>query len=89
MDAKCWQENFPTVPMLGFYAGGEIGPRAVAGNASNIFQSGQAALQGFTAVFALFIVPKLELSGLMIDDGPPSVDEFIREYIERGRGTDR
>lgn len=79
-DAQSWNERFSSVPMLGFYAGGEIGPRALAGNI-NIFQSGQAALQGFTAVFVLFIVPKVEIGSFSLDDGPESIALFMRQRM--------
>lgn len=77
-DASAWNDRFSSVPLLGFYAGGEIGPRAMAGN-TNIFQQGHASLQGFTAAFVLFVVPKIESGGFAIDDGPDNVEEFMRK----------
>ena len=77
------------VPCVGFYAGGEIGPLATApatdlstshqqqAQARNLFQRGKAALQGFTAVFALFIAPKVNLRHVEIDDSPERVNDFI------------
>jgi hypothetical protein len=44
LDAKRFAKGFPKVPCLGFYAGGEIGPAALAGN-ENVFQTGGAAFQ--------------------------------------------
>jgi hypothetical protein len=44
-DAKRFATGFPRVPCLGFYAGGEIGPLALAGN-EKVFQTGRAAVQG-------------------------------------------
>ena len=44
-DAKRFGNAFPRVPCLGFYAAGEYGPVALAGN-ENIFQTGRASLQG-------------------------------------------
>ncbi|KAG7341540.1 FIST domain containing protein [Nitzschia inconspicua] len=44
-DAKRFAKGFPKVPCLGFYAGGEIGPLALAAN-ENVFQTGRAAVQG-------------------------------------------
>ena len=76
-DASRFARMFPTVPCLGFYAGGEIGPRALAGRQS-VFQNGKSCLQGFTAVFALFIVPKADTVRLPLDDGEASIDAFIR-----------
>jgi hypothetical protein len=44
-DATRFHHGFPSVPCLGFYAGGEIGPVALAGN-DTVFRSGRAAVQG-------------------------------------------
>ena len=58
-DATSFARIFPHAKMLGFYAGGEIGPKALAGApASRATQVGRAAMQGFTAVFGLFMVPQ-------------------------------
>lgn len=38
-------------------------------------------MQGFTAVFALFIVPKVDLSSIIIDDCRENVDAFIDEHV--------
>ena len=75
-DAKRFHKEFPNVPCLGFYAGGEIGPMALAGN-ENVFQTGRAAVQGFTAVFCLFIVPVVERQRQMLDDCKENVDRFV------------
>jgi hypothetical protein len=75
-DATRFANAFPNVPCLGFYAGGEIGPEALAGLES-AFQTGKVALQGFTAVFALFIVPIIDLSGVQLDDCSENVEEFV------------
>jgi hypothetical protein len=64
------------VPCLGFYAGGEIGPMALAGN-ENVFQTGRASVQGFTAVFCLFIVPVVERQRQMLDDCNENVNRFV------------
>jgi hypothetical protein len=34
-------------------------------------------LQGFTAVFALFIVPNIDLSGVDLDDSSENVEHFV------------
>ena len=58
-DAASFARIFPHAKMLGFYAGGEIGPKALAAApASRATQVGRAAMQGFTAVFGLFMVPQ-------------------------------
>ena len=77
-DAKRFANVFPNVPCLGFYAGGEIGPLALAGRQS-VFQQGNACVQGFTAVFALFIVPSFHWeSTRTLDDSDASVAAFIQ-----------
>ena len=77
-DAKRFARVFPTVPLLGFYAAGEIGPRAVVGRQQSVFQQGHACLQGFTAVFSLFIVPKVDLASMRLDDSEESINAFLR-----------
>jgi len=77
-DAKRFARSFPRVPCLGFYAGGEIGPLALAGG--GVFRTGSAALQGFTAVFALFIVPPaVDLSSATrdLDDSRENTQAFL------------
>jgi hypothetical protein len=81
-DATRFARGFPNVPCLGFYAGGEIGPLALAGN-SNIFQTGRVALQGFTAVFALFIVPKVDKPNYHLDDSTKNVQQFMKNRFTR------
>ena len=49
--------------------------------ARNLFQRGKAALQGFTAVFALFIAPKVNLRHVEIDDSPQPVNDFISRRL--------
>lgn len=75
-DATRFAKVFPEVPCLGFYAGGEIGPKALAGRESAFF-NGSVSVQGFTAVFALFIVPIVDLSGMDLDDCQENVDLFV------------
>ena len=99
-DARRFASVFPDVPCFGFYAGGEIGPRAMPGRQS-VFQTGkvsffsssscllrkfglsliclQTDLQGFTAVFALFIVPKRHLGSIDLDDCEENVNAFVAE----------
>jgi hypothetical protein len=76
-DATRFAKAFPDVPCLGFYAGGEIGPEAKAGRES-AFQAGKTALQGFTAVFALFIVPIIDFNGVDLDDCSENVEQFVK-----------
>lgn len=55
-DAALFKAQFPRAPLMGFYAAGEIGPQVEDG-AEHAFLRGNACLQGFTAVFGLFLVP--------------------------------
>jgi len=79
-DAKRFHKHFPDVNLCGFYAGGEIGPMAMVGK-RDVFQSGKAAIQGFTAVFALFIVPARKSGTFHLDDGPENVIKFVTESL--------
>ena len=49
-DARAFDNVFPGLPLLGFYAGGEIGPEARP-MSRNPFQSGKVKLQGECANF--------------------------------------
>jgi len=86
-DAKRFARVFPTVPLLGFYAAGEIGPRAVVGRQQSVFQQGHACLQGFTAVFSLFIVPKVDLASMRLDDSEESINAFLRSRFGAAGGS--
>jgi len=81
-DAKRFARAFPDVPCLGFYAGGEFGPVAMAGS-QNVFKTGRAALQGFTAVFALFIVPIRSADTTCdFEDSIENVRRFVRDRLQ-------
>jgi len=79
-DATRFAKGFPNVSCLGFYAGGEIGPLALAKMNESVFQTGRVAVQGFTAVFALFIVPKVELN-FNLNDCHANVKAFVKSRI--------
>ena len=61
LDARVCERNFPNLPLVGLWAGGEIGPEAIADLEGGVLRSGKTAmktaLQGFTAVFGVFVVP--------------------------------
>jgi len=79
-DATIFSKYFNLISCIGFYAGGEIGPRLVTGAQNNVFRHGTSALQGFTAVFLVIIVPvqrPLE-KRLSFDESPERIDEFMR-----------
>ena len=61
LDATYFERTFPGVPLLGYYAGGEIGPEARVAR-EDAFMCSNAAVQGFTAVFGVFIVPERNLA---------------------------
>jgi len=59
VDMKQFQHVFPSLPLVGLWAGGEIGPQAFAESSpSEATRTGNAAFQGFTAVFGVFRAPK-------------------------------
>lgn len=88
-DATHFDSAFPGLPCLGFYAGGEIGPMALHGNA-NVFQSGRVALQGFTAVFGVFVVPiPKETSRFTVDDSPEQVTSGVKRHLQTRFGEDQ
>jgi small ligand-binding sensory domain FIST len=80
-DAKRFAQVFPQVPLLGFYANGEIGPSVLAGRQS-VFQVGQSYLQGFTVVLALLIVPKTAPPSVAIDDSDEAIAAFMKSKIK-------
>ena len=81
-DATRFQKHFPTTPCGGFYAGGEIGPMALAKSRENVFQRGKAAVQAFTAVFALFIVPVAsQQRPHELNDSDENVANFVRQRL--------
>lgn len=80
-DATKFHKHFPTTPCCGFYAGGEIGPLALAGSHGNVFQRGKVAVQGFTVVFALFIVPAAQPRTFELDDSEENVAIFVQERL--------
>ena len=64
-DANAFARRFGYASMIGIYAGGEIGPKALAdAPPSRATQVGCASLQGFTAVYGLFTVPRRETRAL-------------------------
>ena len=83
-DATAWKRHFADVPLLGWYCGGEIGPQAMAGRKDALRGrdvAQRATVQGFTAVFALWIVPVVDLKGLQLDDATETVEEFCRQRL--------
>jgi len=84
VDARAFQAVFPEVPMAGFYAGGEIGPLALAQAEGFVAtQTGSATLQGFTCVWGIFTVPKMSARDAVhlpstVDTSPQSLLSYMR-----------
>jgi len=60
-DAALFQAEFKQAQLMGYYAGGEVGPAIdedAPDDQQNAFLRGNAQLQGFTAVYGLFLVPQ-------------------------------
>lgn len=74
-DATRFEKAFPGLPMLGFYAGGEIGPE--------FGKKGKVALQSFTAVFGVFIAPIRTASKFILDDTPENLAQHINQRFAR------
>eukprot|EP00854_Cymbomonas_tetramitiformis_P006875 gene6875-8208_t len=87
MDASRFQERFPCVPLTGYYAGGEIGPQALADD-HGVFHAGNVSVQGFTVVFGLFIVPRQDGKAAAlyrsIDDSPEKISEYFMKKRNEG-----
>jgi len=56
-DARTIDRNFPGLPVVGLYAGGEIAPEARAQITGSVLTKRQAKLQGFTAALGCFCLP--------------------------------
>mmetsp|Transcript_91780 Transcript_91780/g.205024 ORF Transcript_91780/g.205024 Transcript_91780/m.205024 type:complete len:729 (-) Transcript_91780:66-2252(-) len=82
VDARYFQEAFPKVPMVGFWAGGEIGPQALAeATPSEATRTGRASIQGFTAVFGVFRAPRPSACSLLASLGDEEVPEKVGEVM--------
>eukprot|EP00451_Oxyrrhis_marina_P014909 CAMPEP_0204323394 /NCGR_PEP_ID=MMETSP0469-20131031/9371_1 /ASSEMBLY_ACC=CAM_ASM_000384 /TAXON_ID=2969 /ORGANISM="Oxyrrhis marina" /LENGTH=592 /DNA_ID=CAMNT_0051304847 /DNA_START=8 /DNA_END=1784 /DNA_ORIENTATION=+ len=65
-DAAVFRSMFPNTPLHGFFAGGEIGPSAMADREGSAFASGdKCTVQGFTAVYAALVVPARNTDGVV------------------------
>lgn len=92
VDAAQFKSVFPDLPLLGFWAGGEIGPQAVAeATPADCCRVGRADLQGFTAVFGVFRapLPKQEMrpAAAMLGDGEvaSAVGKMIVQYAHNAK----
>jgi len=88
MDATAFSEVFPNLPMTGFYAGGEVGPQALAhGTGQVATQTGNATLQGFTCVFGLFSVPERDKLRAGFASTLPSTLDSTSEGLQKFLAT--
>lgn len=94
VDARRFQACHPGVPLVGFWAGGEIGPQALAeATPAQATCVGRVALQGFTAVFGIFrapaAAPKTMLLELEDERVPVEVGRVFADLacLARGRGN--
>ena len=69
VETSIFKDAMPNIGMSGVFAGGEIGPEALAAlPADSTFRRG-AQIQGFTAVFGIFFVPHFVVpNGKIIDE---------------------
>lgn len=83
LDATHFNKYFPGLPLLGFYAGGEIGPDARAAN-HNVYQKGKVRLQGFTVVYGVLIVPtrsRVRSKFYDLDDTAEALAAYARQKL--------
>jgi len=95
-DACLFRAAFPSLPLAGFWANGEIGPKALAKAApEQATRTGNATVQGFTAVFGIFRAPvpsrHCRLDSLADDDLPNAIAQWLarlaREAKARGESA--
>ncbi len=73
VESTIFKNAMPNTGLSGFFAGGEIGPEALAMQNVNSEFRNKAAIQGFTAVYGVFFVPKFTTpSGKLLDDAMKS-----------------
>ena len=83
-DATRFENVFKGLPLVGFYAGGEIGPPAAVA-CEDAFRRGKVAMQGMTVVFGVFVVPKRNLAAFNLnisaEDYPEAWVNHCREKL--------
>ena len=69
VESKVFADAMPGAGLSGMFAGGEIGPEALAALPVDSTFRKSAQIQGFTAVFGVFFVPKFQRpTGKIVDD---------------------
>ncbi|GMH50032.1 hypothetical protein TrRE_jg767 [Triparma retinervis] len=68
VEPTVFSEELGGVGMSGFFAGGEIGPEALAALPYDTDFRGETKLQGFTSVFGVFFVPEFVPTGKIISE---------------------
>lgn len=90
LDAKKFQSVFPSLPLIGFWAGGEIGPQAVAeATVVEATRAGHACFQGFTAVFGIFRAPVHRAPSALItlsdEEVPAAVGALLKRWASEAK----
>lgn len=84
-DANCFAKIMTGVPLIGMYAGGEIGPPLLAeAPPERAFQVGGAGMHGFTAIFGMFVVPERQprTTQLAFPEGDEGAMAIAQAYAE-------
>jgi len=87
-EVKQFQAVFPSLPLTGIWSNGEIGPQALVESApEQATRTGNASMQGFTAVFGIFRAPassaytrRLGLAALGDEDVPAAVGAVLARW---------
>mmetsp|Transcript_22448 Transcript_22448/g.32744 ORF Transcript_22448/g.32744 Transcript_22448/m.32744 type:complete len:128 (+) Transcript_22448:1495-1878(+) len=74
MDANHFNRIVGNIPLVGFYGGGEVGPKAMAMIRQGALRTGAAELQAFTVVLGVFLKPKLCECSRIFHDGLTSME---------------
>ena len=75
VESTIFKNAMPNTGLSGFFAGGEIGPEALALQSLDSEFRNKSAIQGFTAVYGVFFVPTfITPSGKLLDDAMKTRD---------------
>mmetsp|Transcript_18816 Transcript_18816/g.57166 ORF Transcript_18816/g.57166 Transcript_18816/m.57166 type:complete len:484 (+) Transcript_18816:383-1834(+) len=70
VESSIFQRKLPGTPLSGIFALGEVGPAALAGSKPGSLKRADPKLQGFTAVFGVWFVPRFNR---------PNMDRFKKQ----------
>lgn len=85
VESDIWRSVFHSAPCAGFFAGGELGPDAMAGGDPESLTRAKAMLQGFTTVFGCFYTPKVDVGEpvYLVESGGNVEDAVARMIAAR------